>query len=391
MKLARITLMVIGTVAALTVAVPATAAPTSANTHAKAPAPMPARSLLQAAAAPGRVAAPSGRAATGPALAGDALVEGSTLASGFFYNESGKSVTLDSLGTGESDIVFAGLGGIAVGNVQVSAQESYGTCEPYDWGPNSSHTEFVVLVDCFEDGSLANVNFFVTVTQPRSRPGGVYDYVVMNRPTSSGKLTGGAQYNSEGKPNSVKHLGTGRYQVLLGGKRTTGTTGVVKVSPFGTAPAFCNPTGWKGSRTGEVVDVDCYGPSGAAENEIFSLAYATRTNVMGSDKLGTANVYANGSAAVYQPSDQYVSRRGGRVTVVHTNLGFYEVLVSGLPSPASNLGDFQFNAVSTRGVCSVETYFEAQSVKYVTAIEIVCVNTKGTVTNLPFDLEFAVP
>jgi hypothetical protein len=378
MKLARITVMVLSTVAALAVTGPA-----MASTPAAAAAPRPAM-------APGRTPAPAARAATGAALAGDALIEGGSVQSAFSYNESGKAITVETLGTGEYDLVFAGLGGISVGNVQVSTFDAYGSCEPYDWGPTSSHTAFVALVDCFSGGSLASEEFFITVTQPRSKPGGVYDYAFMDRFTGSGRLTGGAQYNSEGKADSVKYLGTGRYQVLLGGKKTTGTTGVVKVSAFGTAESFCNPTGWKGSRSGEVVDVDCFSATGAAENELFSLAYATSTNVMGSSKLVTVNAYANSSAAVYQPGDQYNSRRGARVTVAHLGSGYYEVLLAGSPSPASNFGDFQLNVVSSRGICTLGAIAEQQSTRYATSLDVFCVTTGGTPTNLPFDVEFAV-
>ena len=55
------------------------------------------------------------------------------------------------------------------------------------------------------------------------------------------------QYNSSGQPNTVKHLGPGEFQVTLGGPRTTGRQGIVKVSALQPSDGSCQLAGWQGS------------------------------------------------------------------------------------------------------------------------------------------------
>jgi hypothetical protein len=67
----------------------------------------------------------------------------------------------------------------------------------------------------------------------------VYDYSFVYDSTASGTLTA-YQYNSAHKKNKVKFLGDGRYQVTLGGARSSGTHGTVQVSMYGFHGGECN-------------------------------------------------------------------------------------------------------------------------------------------------------
>jgi hypothetical protein len=378
-RLARIVLMTIAPLAALAVGPAASAA--ASHSGQRPAAPMPVKSALASRAAP---------AASGPALAADALIDGTSVLD--TYSEVHQSITVTSLGTGEYDIVLAGLGGIGEGNVQATAVGADASCEPSGWGPEQGDAaNFVVLVNCFSGANLAAAEFFLTVTRPRSAPGGVFDYAFSYRFTGSGKLTGDTQYNSERGANSMKTLGTGRYQILFGGKPTKGATGVVKVTGVGTAAGYCNPVSFSGTKKGEVVDVDCFGPTGAPQEQVFEVVYATGANVLGATGLSTANAYVSSQSPAYQPADQYVSRRGGRVTVVHYGLGEYQVVLSGLPIGATNIGNMQVSAVGKSAQCEVPEVFSGGSARYASLGFVFCYNRSGGAVDSPFTVSYAVP
>jgi hypothetical protein len=378
-RLARIVLMTIVPLAALAAGPAASAA--AAHSGPKPAAPMPVKPALAGPAVP---------AASGPALAADALIAGTSAVD--TYSEAHQAITVTSIGTGEYDIVLAGLGGIGEGNVEATAFDSDVSCEPYGWGPEEGDAaNFVVLVNCFSGANLTAADFYLTVTRPRSAPGGVFDFAFSYRFTGSGKLTGSDQYNSEHGTNSMKTLGTGRYQVLFPGKPTKGTTGVVKVTGVGTAAGYCNPVSFSGTKKGEVVDVDCFGPTGAPQEQVFEVVYATGANVLAATGLTTANAYVNSTSPVFVPSDQYVSRRSGRVTVVHYGLGEYQIVISGLPIGETNTGDMQVSAVGKSAQCEVPEIFSGGSARYATLGYVICYNRSGGAVNTPFTVSYAIP
>jgi hypothetical protein len=86
------------------------------------------------------------------------------------------------------------------------------------------------------------------------------------------------------------------------GPKATGATGTVKATA-GATTGECEVVSWHGTTTGQVINVDCFSPSGAPQNNAFSLSYARGTNLMGlSSAAATANAYANQpTTASYQP------------------------------------------------------------------------------------------
>jgi hypothetical protein len=291
--------------------------------------------------------------------------------------------------TGTYEVEFAHLGGIAhTAVVQTTSYETSDDCSPSGWA--ATGTRLNVIVQCWNvtTGTLEDVEFDVLVTSPVSPPSGTFDYAFVNRSASSGQLSR-LQYNSAHKKNWSTHLGTGKYQVLLGGPKTTGTTGVVKISAYGSEPGDCEVNGWKGSAKGELVNVDCYGLGHTLENREFIVTYTTASSLLGLKGQVVANAFANGKAQIYQPADQYDSVKGARVTVVRYGLGFYEVVPIG--SGGNFLkwgGNVEISAVGNKGAHCFSYGWNPDTNP---SLEVICVNKNGDGVDSPFTIEWVVP
>ena len=220
----------------------------------------------------------------------------------------------------------------------------------------------------------ADAQFTLLVTHPSSPPHGTFDYSLNTRANTSGKLTS-FQFNSAHKQNSIKHLGTGKYQLTLGGPKTAGTQGIVKLSAYGNTPGDCELGGWKGSASGELVNVDCYGVGHVLADRDFIITYASANSIMGINGQVVANAFANSKAAVYQPAVQYDSAKGAKVTVAHLATGRYNVLTAGSAGNVAKFGgDVQVNAVGTNGRhCSVIGWAQ----ELTPSIDIECDDSQG--------------
>ena len=325
------------------------------------------------------------RPASASALAGYAQWDGSSTLD--TYSESGQAVSVDNYATGEYTVTFDGLGGITGGDAEVSGGANETMCTDL-WGPAGANLQ--VNVWCFApgSGSYDNSSFSVIVTQPMSAPSGTYDYSSVYKDTTSGTLTGAYQYNSAHKKNSVRHLGTGQYQVTLGGPASTGTAGTVKVTAWGNEPGGCNPTGWHGGGDGEVVSVDCFTAAFGAQNRSFTLVYTTTSNLMGLTGRINAAAYADSAAAVYQPKVQNDSRHGARVTVAEYSPGSYEILFAGSGSGTSaiNAGNVQVTAVGTGRQCFIDDWIKDLT----PSAYVICVNKAGDPVRSGFTIQWVL-
>jgi hypothetical protein len=344
------------------------------------------------ATATGAASAATAHPATSNAVAGYAWVDGGTVEVYYDFdsaNGHGTAVTASTPGTGIYQVEFANMGGIA-GNVgvQVTPYSVDETCATSGW--DNDHGKLRVVVDCYSlAGALTDGNFNLIVTHPTSRPNGVFDYSLDYAPNSSGMLTTN-QYNSSHKKNSVKHLGTGRYQVLLGGPKTTGTSGIVHVTPVGAQPGNCELVSWTGSAQGELVNVDCFGVGHAAQNREFIVTYATASSLMGIKSQVVANAFANSKATdLYSPSVQFNSKRGAKVTVAHLQTGRYLVLAFGSGGNTKKWGgDVQVSAVGNRGQLCISGGW-GQFTNPTLTVE--CFDKSGHPTDVPFMVEWVVP
>ena len=306
-------------------------------------------------------------------------------------DQNSGSVTVTAISTGSYHVDFADLGNIATkAVVQVTTLESLADCSVADWASTSAGAgDLIAVVDCYGPltGVATDTDFDLLVTHPTHHVDGTFDYSFVYLPTQSGTL-GSYQYNSSHKKNSVRFLGTGRYQVTLGGPRTSGTHGIVKVTAFGSGPGDCKPANWTGSAKGEIVDVNCFGLSGVRQDREFIVTYATANSLMGINGQVVANAFADSQGGVYQPAEQYDSTRGARVTVVRYSAGWYEVLPAGSSGNTDLWGDAQVSAVGRSAAhCTVEDW----SQEYTPSIDVECIDRHGNVFNSPFTIEWVVP
>jgi hypothetical protein len=349
------------------------------------------------AAGPAQHRVPSARAR--PSLAPSALA--GFLWSGdpsyYGYDSSGGAVTETSSdpSAGYTQVSFAGLAGIGdtAGDVQVTPYESPDTCAVSGWGPVS--TSELIDVACYKpNGTLdtSDYEFELTITKPTAKVSGVYDYAWISQDSKSESLGGAfGEYNSSHKANRVVHLGTGRYEVIFPGPKSSGTHGTVDVTPYlhlSTTGANCLTTGWKGTRTGEDVDVDCYAPSGARQNDEFDVVYASTNNVMGLNRAVDANVKFSGRAGITTPATSYYSNRHYSAVAVESPTGFYSVLLSGAGGNYKNFGgNAEAEAVSSKDVhCSIYEWNNQPSPN----VNLQCYGRTGHLLSSPFMLQWVV-
>lgn len=298
------------------------------------------------------------------------------------YNTAGGVVSVTPTSTGLYAVEFGQLH-ITGGDVQISALS--GTCTIIQWFFTTPN--LFVDVACYNAaGVLTNEPYFVTVTQPNRAPSGVLDYAWTYR--SSGPLQGIYQYNSSGRKNSIKHTGVGQYLVTMPGPPVRGAnTGTVKVSAYGLGAGNCQLAGWRGTRAGQQISVDCFSAAGTRQNREFTVVYARGNNVIGENGKVDANAFANGSADLYQPRTQFDSNRHARVTVIHLDRGLYEVVFVG-SHPTAGPGGIGAMLISAAGPAYRECAY-ILTPTHTTFALVECASVHGAV-NAPFIVQWVI-
>jgi hypothetical protein len=347
--------------------------------------------------APAIAMAASVSPAAGPATAKPAALSakagyiwsnGGSASAYYSYNsvEAG-SYSVSPVSTGEYSVTFGGLGGIATHTIlQVTPFSSSASCVVNSWTAVS--TSLTATIFCYDPGtgSAVDADFEVLVTHPIAKPRGTFDYAYVYEPT--GTLTSTYEYNSAGKKISVRHPSKGNYQITFGGPKSSGTSGTVKVTPYGSSAGVCDPVSWHGSVHGEIVDIRCSGTGNNPENRDFLVTYAAADNLMALNSGTDANLLAAGSHTIYRPAVQYDSHHGARATVAHLYTGGYEVLAAGSAGNTFYGGDVQVSAVSKAGVNCVSSGWDEQ---FTPELFVSCYNSHGNLVNSPFTLQWVVP
>jgi hypothetical protein len=311
----------------------------------------------------------------------------------YTYSTSGGAVSVaaNTPLAGVYQVSFDGLQSInETGDVQVSSYDTTDTCPVIGWGAVGSAE--VIDVSCYKpDGTLDTSSqlFDVTITQPHSKPTGVFDYSWVDFDTHSSNLTGVGQYNSSHKTNRVKHLGKGRYQVTFPGPKSSGVHGTAEVTPFGAGGGNCALAGWSGSKSGEVVDVNCFSASGSRQNRKFDVLYASTNNVLGLNRDVDANALFSGRSGITAPTEHYYSTRGAEAVAEESSTGFWEAALPGSGGEYPFLGgDVQVNAVSTHDYhCDVEFWDQ----ELIPEVNVECINAAGHPVNTPYVMQWMVP
>lgn len=319
------------------------------------------------------------------ATAGFAYVNsGGLLLARAYYDSAGGAVSADHSGTGQYLVTFNNLG-FPGGDVQVTSFTGL-TCTVGSWGPVGR--DLKVSVGCYNQFNTAvDSGFEVLVTQARRHVNGVldYDWVYHGR----GALTGGYQYNSSHKVNSVRHPATGQYVVTMPGPGLKGASqGTVKVSPYGLEGGSCQVANWRTTRSGEQITVHCFTAGGAPQNRRFDIVYTRGNNLMGQNGKTTANALANSGSVTYRPKLQFDSQRGAHITVLHLDRGFYEAVFIGSNTTANangGSGNIQVTPVSTRPrICSVQPILTHTPVVFIDCSDAARLNPADTAFTLQF-------
>jgi hypothetical protein len=310
---------------------------------------------------------------------------GGAVSTFYSFNSSGGPGSVTKTGTGQYTVTFGGLGSIATrAIVQVTPYSTSVTCSVGSWG--STSTNLFADIDCFALSGHApmDAEFNVIVTHPVSAPHGTFDYAYVYK--NSGRLTSTYQYDSAHRNITVVNPHAGRYEVTFGGAASTGLQGTVKVSPYGNAAGDCQPVAWHGSPVGEVVDVACRNAGGAFANRVFMVTYAATNNLMGLNGKTDANALSGSGAALVQPSVQYDSASGARVTVIHTNTGQYQVALVGSRGNRSG-GDVQLSAV---GDMNRHCISNGWSVGITPIAYVNCYDNSGNLADAHFAVDWVV-
>jgi hypothetical protein len=335
-------------------------------------------------------AAAAGRAAASrpTALAGFATVGSGSANQN--YNSAGSKIAKTKNSTGNFTVTFFKLGGILGGHAEVTSMSNNGTCSVEDWAPLGPDLRVHVL--CYDlAGTPADTPFSLMVTQPLKIARGLIAFDSIRNDIKSQTLTGKYQYNSTGRRNSVRHLGTGRYQVTMPGAGKNTGTGTVKVSAFGAGAGDCQLSGWSGVKGSIVSHVDCYSPAGARQNRPFDIEFVRNNNLLGVDTLVAASAFATRPAAeLYQPSIQYDSRTHARVSVSALVRGEYVVLFVNSNGRPGNVngggGNVQFTPVSGTYVhCAAAEWLDGTT----PFTDARCITNKGKPVFTKFDVQWA--
>jgi hypothetical protein len=142
------------------------------------------------------------------------------------------------------------------------------------------------------------------------------------------------QYNSTGATNTMVRNGTGSYTASIPGLTKKG--GNVQVTAYGSGPARCTVSGWSASsQSGTSANVLCFDATGAAADEMFTLAYSINEPLGLFNKTGDVGLYALANKAndgkVYTPSRAYNYNgfETGPVTAQKTATGVYTLSIPG--------------------------------------------------------------
>jgi serine protease len=313
-----------------------------------------------------------------------------------FYSRSTRSDssvnTICRNGTGSYTVHFAGLASNG-GNVQVSAYGSSAhSCKVGSWF--RSGTEELVNVLCFNfAGSAVDANFTASFAKGGSASN-TFAFAWANQPTTASYTPSTTyQYNSHGGRATVTRTSTGRYTVSFPDTTTSGAqaAGGVKVTAYGSGSGVCKVVSWGPSgTTAEKVNVACFTSSGAASDELFSIAYVNKTNLVGDKLNGTAYAWADQpSSASYTPFSSYqfdqIKSTTGTVTITRSGTGTYAVHF-----PKQNGGwdggHFQVTAYgSGTERCQVQNWGDETGGR---VVNILCFANGGSLVDTRYDVQY---
>lgn len=263
---------------------------------------------------------------------------------------SNKGVTgITQLGTGSYQITMSRLYAPGPSDLQISSEGSTPPFSCMTSGWSNGYNETVdALVNCYDlNGNPADANFSF-LYQSRDASFGSSDkgiaFLWADQPTEASYTPNlGYQYNSTGATNTMVRNATGSYTALLPGLTKKG--GNVQVTAYGNGPARCVTSGWSSSGAGTSVNVLCFDGTGAAADEMFTLAYTIGEplGLFSTRRLGDTGAYAwadkPANTKTYKPARAYNYNgfKTGELSVQRTAQGSYSVTVPDVVNQAEGV------------------------------------------------------
>ncbi len=258
----------------------------------------------------------------------------------FTNSPKGSVAYVAYLGTGSYEIEMPDLYVAEQSDVQVSSADTALTyCTTAGWS-SGLKKGVLVFVDCYDIGGNPANSYFTFLYQSRSQPFGSGEkgiaFLWADQPTESSYTPNlNYQFNSTGATNTMLRNETGSYTASLPGLTRAG--GNVQVTAYGSSPARCKTTGWTSDQSGTSVNVLCFDSTGAAADEMFTLAYTL------DEPLGIYHVKFFGDTGAYvwanKPDDtktytpahayNYNGFKTGRLTAQKIRIGEYTLTVPG--------------------------------------------------------------
>jgi hypothetical protein len=161
--------------------------------------------------------------------------------------------------------------------------------------------------------------------------------------------------------------------------------GTIHVSPFGVGAGSCQVAASRTTSIGEQIAVRCFTATGIPQNRQFTVVYARGNNLMGQNGKLDANAAATGTQALYQPTVQFDSKAGARISIVHLDRGLYEVLFIGTNPThhfSGGFGDLQITPIASQ--------FRRCGVALIPLHQPFALVGCGNVSNAPTNTSFSV-
>jgi hypothetical protein len=190
-------------------------------------------------------------------------------------------VYVDYLGTGSYDVELDGIVPPGPDDFQVVSEMggTFVNCMTAGWSDITPHHKggaVDVLVNCYDASGNPEDSGFSFLYQSRAESFGSASkgiaFLLANEPTEASYTPDpNYQYNSTGATNTMVRNGTGSYTATIPGLTKKG--GNVQVTADGSNFARCKVSDWSSDQSGTSVNVLCFDVTGAAADEMFTLAY----------------------------------------------------------------------------------------------------------------------
>lgn len=321
------------------------------------------------------------------------------------YNSKRQRNTVIRTGIGAYTVEFPGLASTG-GNAQVTALgPAPAVCKIGSARWYTSGTAERLSVRCFApNGAPADSRFTASFTAGGGTAN-TYAFAWADQPARLGQYPPNAtyQYNNSGGAIGITRLSAGRYNVTVPSLYGPQPQGSVKVTAVGDTAANCNVAGWGPVSSAQVVGVSCATHAGQPVDQQFSISYQNRMNVVGSNVMSEAYVWAHDlhNPDRYTPVANYQSSRTMNdldpitITKLYDTVGTYDVELhdhrggfpyGGLPYVSMDGGTVHVTAYGSDDRRCQTGHWNTRSEDRV--VRVYCFTTTGQPADAMFTLQY---